>query len=159
MKMENRHLIELRGEASPLHSVHGFQAKRDTIRSAKEAKRGYTEQATSTLVVQRATCMLWRDRRDADGNGKASCPEMTDALLSMIFSSPPSSSSSSSSLGFQRSRAAKLGSLARSTARSASIRAVESSFCFCSVASRCARTRASSGRYSLCARSGKSDDK
>jgi hypothetical protein len=47
-----------------------------------------------------------------------------------------------------------LGSLARSTARSASIRAVEASFCFCRVASRCARTRASSGRYSLCPRVG-----
>src|SRR5258707_14788516 len=78
----------------------------------------------------------------------------------MILSSPPSSSSSSSSSSceFHRSCIPLLGFLARSTARSANIRVVESSFCFCSVASRCARTRASSGRYSLCARMGKLND-
>ena len=146
----------------PLHSLHGFQANVTHNQISQGSQKGIHR--ISHVDSCRTTCrqaFLWNTRcgvTDGTQTEKALCPEMMDALLSIIFSSPPSSSSSSSSSGFQRSRAAKLGSLARSTARSASIRAVDSSFCFCSVASRCARTRASSGRYSLCAKSCKSND-
>jgi hypothetical protein len=109
------------------------------------------ENASHTVTVaecgrKRNATIAAEDRWEGMGRG------MKHALLSMILRSPPSSSSSSassSSCEFHRSCSPIFGFLARSTARSAIIRAVESSFCFCSVASRCARTRASSGRYSL----------
>ena len=111
-------------------------------------------------VIFHWNCSTCHDRTK-DGKRTLFPEGEMDALLSIILSSPPSSSSSSpcsSSSGFHRSCAARLGLFARSTARSASIRAVESSFCFCNVASRWARTRASSGRYSLASGLGKSND-